>query len=155
MILSRTVHSRLFRPVLLQNCHFRGSRRLHLAPPFLVDDYVPRYLQQQPKSLEQKKEDSINHLKQCNICPRYPSSLTVLIRRRCNVNRYERVGTCLIGRHLTSLSNHQAPTPSSIQQRHILAKSHVFKASTEAEQSSSQVVIFAVYSARSVQSKVN
>ena len=45
-------------------------RRLHLAPPFLVEDYVPQYLRQQYKTLERKKEESIGHLKQCNICPR-------------------------------------------------------------------------------------
>jgi len=46
-------------------------RCLHLAPPFLVSDYVPRYLRQSPASLERKREESIAHLKQCNICPRY------------------------------------------------------------------------------------
>lgn len=72
-------------------------RKLHLAPPFLVEDYVPRYLRQQYNVLERKKEESIRHLTQCNICPRYGSHLTITDRRRCNVNRYERVGTCLIG----------------------------------------------------------
>src|SRR5579859_3461644 len=73
-------------------------RRLHLAPPFLVDDYVPRYLRQQYKTLERKKEESMAHLKQCNICPRYFLSLATNVSR-CNVNRFERVGTCLIGCH--------------------------------------------------------
>lgn len=48
-----------------------GRRKLHLAPPFLVHDHVPRYHRLRPDELERKKEESIRHLKQCNICPRY------------------------------------------------------------------------------------
>src|SRR5271169_6267060 len=82
-----------------------SHRKLHLAPPFLVQDYFPRYLQQQPQTLERKREESIRHLKQCNICPRCKPSLFFANNRRCNVNRYERVGTCLIGIAFRSQSN--------------------------------------------------
>src|SRR6266496_4893909 len=53
-------------------------RSLHLSPPFLVEDYVPHYLRQQPKTLERKKEEPIAHLKQCNICPRYALCSTLI-----------------------------------------------------------------------------
>src|SRR5450432_2452525 len=64
----------------------RQHRRLHLAPPFLVEDYIPRY--QQLSSIEASKKISAAyaHLRNCNLCP-----------RRCGVNRYEKTGMCLIG----------------------------------------------------------
>ena len=61
-------------------------RTLHLAPPFLLDDYIPRY--QLLSSVEASKKRSLayKHLRNCNLCPRL-----------CGVNRYERTGTCLVG----------------------------------------------------------
>ncbi|KAH8681409.1 radical SAM superfamily protein [Xylariales sp. PMI_506] len=63
-----------------------ATRFLHLAPPFLLDDYVPRY--QQLSSVEASKKRSLAyaHLRNCNLCPRL-----------CGVNRYEKTGMCLIG----------------------------------------------------------
>ena len=61
-------------------------RRLHLAPPFLLEDYIPRH--QLITSIEAAKKHSsaYAHLRNCNLCPRL-----------CGINRYERTGTCLIG----------------------------------------------------------
>jgi putative pyruvate formate lyase activating enzyme len=61
-------------------------RRLHLAPPFLLDDYIPQY--QLISSIDAAKKRSLAyaHLRECNLCP-----------RRCGVNRYETTGICLIG----------------------------------------------------------
>lgn len=62
------------------------ARRLHLAPPWLLDDYIPRY--QLISSVEAAKKRSLAyaHLRECNLCP-----------RKCGVNRYEKTGVCLIG----------------------------------------------------------
>jgi len=61
-------------------------RNLYLAPPYLLDDYIPRY--QLLSSVEAAKKRSLAyaHLRECNLCPRL-----------CGVNRYETTGTCLIG----------------------------------------------------------
>lgn len=61
-------------------------RKSYLAPPFLLDDYIPRY--QLLSSIEESKKRSqaYAHLKNCNLCPRL-----------CGVNRFERRGHCLIG----------------------------------------------------------
>ena len=64
----------------------QGQRHLHLAPPFLLDDYTPRYLQLSSAELATKRSRAYAHLRHCNLCP-----------RRCGVNRYERTGFCLIG----------------------------------------------------------
>ena len=61
-------------------------RRLHLAPPFLLDDYTPRYALLSSASVSQKRSQAYAHLRNCNLCPRL-----------CGVNRYERTGVCLIG----------------------------------------------------------
>ncbi|KAG5924874.1 hypothetical protein E4U61_005721 [Claviceps capensis] len=53
-----------------------SCRRLHLAPPFLLDDYM------RPRS----DHWQYGHLRKCNLCPRL-----------CGVNRFETTGTCLIG----------------------------------------------------------
>jgi len=63
------------------------SRRfLHLAPPFLLDDYTPRYLSLSSAEASQKRSLADSHLRNCNLCPRL-----------CGVNRYETTGFCLIG----------------------------------------------------------
>ncbi|KAJ2895382.1 putative Radical SAM superfamily protein [Zalerion maritima] len=77
-----------FRPQLVRGQPRHGQpRRLHLAPPFLLDDpYVPRYQTLTGADLARKRSAAHSHLTACNLCP-----------RRCNVNRYEKVGVCLIG----------------------------------------------------------
>ena len=61
-------------------------RRLHLAPPFLLDDYTPRHQSLSSTDAAKKRSAAYAHLRHCNLCPRL-----------CGVNRYERVGACLIG----------------------------------------------------------
>ena len=62
------------------------QRFLHLAPPFLLDDYTPRYHLLSLIEASKKRSAAYALLKNCNLCP-----------RRCSVNRYERTGFCLIG----------------------------------------------------------
>lgn len=67
--------------------YFNVSRRnLHLAPPFLLDDYIPRYHQLSSIDASKKRLAAYAHLRNCNLCPRL-----------CGVNRYEKTGACLIG----------------------------------------------------------
>ncbi|KAK2785460.1 hypothetical protein FQN53_007721 [Emmonsiellopsis sp. PD_33] len=75
----------LFRGLPLFSC-LRQARSVHLAPPYLLDEYIPRY--QLLSSIEASKKRSLAyaHLKNCNLCPRL-----------CGVNRYETTGHCLIG----------------------------------------------------------
>lgn len=69
------------RPPLLEH------RRLHLAPPFLLDEpYIPRFQMLSGSDIAHKRASAHGHLTACNLCP-----------RKCNVNRYEKVGVCLIG----------------------------------------------------------
>lgn len=58
----------------------------YLAPPFLLDDYIPRYQLLTSVQESQKRSTAYKHLRNCNLCPRL-----------CGVNRFERRGTCLIG----------------------------------------------------------
>ena len=64
----------------------RLRRSLHLAPPFLLDDHVPRYMTLSSVEASKKRSLSYAHLRNCNLCPRL-----------CGVNRYEKTGMCLIG----------------------------------------------------------
>ena len=65
----------------------RSLRRcLHLAPPFLLDDYIPRYHLLTSVDAAKKRSLAYAHLRNCNLCPRL-----------CGVNRYETTGHCLIG----------------------------------------------------------
>lgn len=61
-------------------------RSLHLAPPFLLDDYIPRYLTLSSRDAAKKRSLAYAHLRNCNLCP-----------RKCGVNRYETTGMCLVG----------------------------------------------------------
>jgi len=61
-------------------------RKLHLAPPFLIDDYIPRYQLLSSVNAAKKRMAAYAHLRNCNLCPRL-----------CGVNRYEKTGVCLIG----------------------------------------------------------
>jgi hypothetical protein len=63
-----------------------SKRRLHLAPPFLLDGYIPRYQLLSSVEASKKRSAAYAHLRKCNLCPRL-----------CGVNRYEKTGTCLIG----------------------------------------------------------
>ncbi|KAI9713168.1 MAG: hypothetical protein M1820_001153 [Bogoriella megaspora] len=77
--------SRPFRRLLFQHRN-RATRSLHLAPPFLLDDYIPRYHLISSVDAARKRSEAYAHLRNCNLCPRL-----------CGVNRYEKTGTCLIG----------------------------------------------------------
>ncbi|KAI0014276.1 hypothetical protein F4779DRAFT_2700 [Xylariaceae sp. FL0662B] len=67
-----------------------GRRRtLHLAPPFLLDDYIPRYQLLSSVDASKKRSLAYAHLRNCNLCPRL-----------CGVNRYETTGMCLIGENV-------------------------------------------------------
>ena len=88
------MQSLLFRAFRLQ--HFNQAsvtrlsaarlRKLHLAPPFLLDDYIPRYHLISSVDAARKCSEAYAHLRHCNLCPRL-----------CGVNRFEKTGTCLIG----------------------------------------------------------
>ncbi|KAH7031301.1 radical SAM superfamily protein [Microdochium trichocladiopsis] len=65
------------------------SRSLHLAPPFLLDEYTPRYQQLSSVDAAKKRAAAYAHLSHCNLCP-----------RQCGVNRYEKAGMCLIGENV-------------------------------------------------------
>jgi hypothetical protein len=69
-----------------QRCVAPRSRSLHLAPPWLLDDYIPRYLLISSVDASKKRSLAYAHLRECNLCPRL-----------CGVNRYEKTGVCLIG----------------------------------------------------------
>ncbi|PTB76975.1 hypothetical protein M440DRAFT_1401317 [Trichoderma longibrachiatum ATCC 18648] len=81
--------SPFMRHCLLQRAPFvprTGRRRLHLAPPFLLDSYTPRYLGLSSRDAAKKRSLAYAHLRNCNLCP-----------RQCGVNRHETTGMCLIG----------------------------------------------------------
>lgn len=61
-------------------------RSLYLAPPYLLDDYMPRYQRLSSVDASKKRSLAYAHLRECNLCPRL-----------CGVNRYEKTGVCLIG----------------------------------------------------------
>ena len=63
-----------------------SRRSLHLAPPFLLEDYLPRYQLLSSIDAAKKRSLAYAHLRNCNLCPRL-----------CSVNRYEKTGHCLIG----------------------------------------------------------
>lgn len=75
----------LFRPLRLANPAAPHSRSLHLAPPYLLDDYIPRYHLLASTAASKKRSLAYSHLQNCNLCP-----------RKCGVNRFEKAGYCLI-----------------------------------------------------------
>jgi putative pyruvate formate lyase activating enzyme len=84
LFLSRQCATRSFR---IRSLPAIGHRRsLHLAPPFLLDDYIPRYQTLSSRDVVKKRSLAYAHLRNCNLCP-----------RECGVNRYEKTGMCLIG----------------------------------------------------------
>jgi hypothetical protein len=70
----------------LLRCTATRRRPLHLAPPFLLDDYTPRYMNLSSVDAALKRSRAYAHLRNCNLCPRL-----------CGVNRYETTGMCLVG----------------------------------------------------------
>ncbi|KAM0476477.1 hypothetical protein ACHAPX_006391 [Trichoderma viride] len=79
-------HCLLQRAPLKSRWTWTAKRHLHLAPPFLLDDYTPRYLGLSSRDAAKKRSLAYAHLRNCNLCPRL-----------CGVNRYETTGMCLIG----------------------------------------------------------
>jgi putative pyruvate formate lyase activating enzyme len=73
---------RIERPWNLQHIRLRS----YLAPPFLLDDYTPRYQLLTSVQESKKRSAAYAHLRNCNLCPRL-----------CSVNRFEKTGACLIG----------------------------------------------------------
>ena len=65
-----------------------GRRCLHLAPPFLVEDYIPKaVIAHREGWLKNRVEEAIEELKNCKACP-----------RDCGVNRLEnKTGACNTG----------------------------------------------------------
>jgi putative pyruvate formate lyase activating enzyme len=58
----------------------------YLSPPFLLDDYIPRYALLTAQQEARKRSAAYAHLSNCNLCPRL-----------CSVNRFQARGHCLIG----------------------------------------------------------
>lgn len=90
---------RLLRPqyasssaTLLLGLTFRRHRS-YLSPPFLLDDYIPRYHQLSSVDAAKKRSQAYAHLRNCRLCP-----------RDCGVNRYEETGVCLIGAERVSVN---------------------------------------------------
>lgn len=84
MFLAPRLRSTLTTPLAAQ---IRPAHRaLHLAPPWLLDDYIPRYHLISSIEASKKRSQAYAHLSNCNLCPRL-----------CGVNRYEKTGVCLIG----------------------------------------------------------
>lgn len=71
---------------LLQQPATGRRHRSYMSPPFLLDDYTPRYQLLSSAEAARKRSLAYKHLKKCNLCPRL-----------CGVNRFEKTGTCLIG----------------------------------------------------------
>ncbi|KAF2727616.1 radical SAM domain-containing protein [Polyplosphaeria fusca] len=71
---------------VLRRALIGSHRKLHLAPPWLLDDYIPRYHLISSVDASRKRSEAYAHLSKCNLCPRL-----------CGVNRFEKTGVCLIG----------------------------------------------------------
>ncbi|KAF2672322.1 pyruvate formate lyase activating enzyme [Microthyrium microscopicum] len=67
--------------------------RSYLSPPYLLDDYSPRYQLISSRDAAKKRSEAYAHLRDCNLCPRL-----------CGVNRYEKTGVCLIGAETAKVS---------------------------------------------------
>jgi putative pyruvate formate lyase activating enzyme len=107
---------KLIRGPFLQPAHVARShtRRLHLAPPWLLDDYIPRYHLLSSIDAAKKRSEAYAHLRECNLCPRL-----------CGVNRYEKTGVCLIGAEtvkVNTIAPHFGEGIAAGQPRHGLQK---------------------------------
>src|ERR1700760_3194177 len=67
--------------------------RSYLSPPFLLEEYTPRYQLISAIDASKKRSQAYAHLRNCNLCPRL-----------CGVNRYEKTGVCLIGAETVKVS---------------------------------------------------
>jgi putative pyruvate formate lyase activating enzyme len=85
LLRTRCTKSKL-RPVLQPVLNPSRRHRSYLAPPFLLDDYIPRYHLISSVDAAKKKSEAYAHLSNCNLCPRL-----------CGVNRFKKTGVCLIG----------------------------------------------------------
>jgi len=83
--------SRRIRPWLSPSTQRRC--RSYLAPPFLLDQYTPRYSLISSTDASKKRSEAYSHLRNCNLCPRL-----------CGVNRFEKTGVCLIGAETVKVS---------------------------------------------------
>jgi len=61
-------------------------RCLRIGPPYLLDDYTPRYHLLPSAHASRKRSEAYAHLSNCNLCPRL-----------CGVNRFTKTGVCMIG----------------------------------------------------------
>lgn len=87
-MLARAASRRLVRAGRIERAYNLQHIRLrsYLAPPFLLDDYTPRYQLLTSVQESKKRSKAYAHLSNCNLCPRL-----------CGVNRFEKTGACLIG----------------------------------------------------------
>jgi len=69
-----------------QHASVGRRHRSYLSPPFLLDEYIPRYHLLSSTDAAKKRSEAYAHLRNCNLCPRL-----------CGVNRFEKTGVCLIG----------------------------------------------------------
>jgi hypothetical protein len=80
---ARPLMTRGIRP---QHASVGRRHRSYLSPPFLLDEYIPRYHLLSSTDAAKKRSEAYAHLRNCNLCPRL-----------CGVNRFEKTGVCLIG----------------------------------------------------------
>ncbi|RYP61562.1 hypothetical protein DL771_010083 [Monosporascus sp. 5C6A] len=93
MMLSSRIRARGLGPFRTLQNRIQSRRSLHLAPPFLLVDYTPRYQLLSSADAAKKRSQAYAHLRNCNLCP-----------RECGVNRYETTGMCLIGAETVSVN---------------------------------------------------
>lgn len=62
------------------------QRGFRVAPPYLLDDYIPRYQLISSIDAARKRSEAYAHPKNYNLCPRL-----------CNVNRFQGTGFCMTG----------------------------------------------------------
>ena len=92
-MLAKRLQSIIPRYVGRYSLQLPSRRKLHLAPPFLLDSYTPRHQLLSSVEAAKKRSAAYAHLRNCNLCPRL-----------CGVNRYEKTGTCLIGAEIVKVS---------------------------------------------------
>ncbi|EED13047.1 pyruvate formate lyase activating enzyme, putative [Talaromyces stipitatus ATCC 10500] len=86
LLSKRATTSSLLRPYRFQRRDPIIKRHLGIPPQYLLDDYIPRYQLLTPLQAAQKRSSAYSHLRKCNLCP-----------HKCDINRYEKTGVCLIG----------------------------------------------------------
>ncbi|KAF3166066.1 hypothetical protein TWF225_000854 [Orbilia oligospora] len=92
---TKLIYLPMFRPpsrIIHQPCSLLPGvlvprRAAHIPSAFLLDNYIPRYKLLTDAQISRKKEQAIENLRKCNICP-----------RMCNVNRLAgETGYCMVG----------------------------------------------------------